>query len=164
MEDAGLLYQLMNTDKFLNYAGDRNISSVAKASDYIEEKIRPQIARLGYGAYTVQLKSDHTKIGTCGLYDRDGVEGIDLGYGLLPDFEGKGYAREAARQMIEMAFSELGLNELKAITSKDNHQSTRLLTDLGFIKSDCTQLPDEEEELYLFTLNSSYESHSNSKS
>ncbi|HSO86523.1 MAG TPA: GNAT family N-acetyltransferase, partial [Draconibacterium sp.] len=60
------------------------------AKQYIKNKIRPQLEKLGFANYTLIRKSDGLKIGSCGLYDREGVEGIDIGFALLPAFEGLG--------------------------------------------------------------------------
>ena len=79
-EDAEFILELTNTPKWLMYIGDRNIRSPENARDYIKEKIEPQHKRLGYSNYTVLRKSDEVKMGTCGLYDREGVEGIDIGF------------------------------------------------------------------------------------
>ena len=93
-EDAGLIFELLNTPKWLEYIGDRDVKTVESARDYIKNKILPQLKRLGYSNYTLIRKSDNVKIGTCGLFDRDGLEGIDIGFALLPEYERKGYAFE----------------------------------------------------------------------
>lgn len=58
--------------------------------------MRPQFERLGFGNYIMIRKSDGIKLGSCGLYDREGLDGIDIGYALMPQFERQGYAIEAA--------------------------------------------------------------------
>lgn len=45
---------------------------------------------------TVIRKLDNVKIGTCGLYDREGIDGVDIGFAFLPEYEKKGFAFENA--------------------------------------------------------------------
>ena len=151
-EDAKFIFELTNTPKWIKYIGDRNIKSVENAKDYINAKILPQLKRLGYSNYTVLRKSDNTKIGTCGLYDRDGIEGIDIGFAFLPDYERMGYAFESANELINVAFNEFGITEINAITTKEKISSQKLLDKLGLKLSGTTKLPEDAEELLLFKI------------
>lgn len=150
--DAEFIYQLMNTPKFLKYIGDRNIKSIEDAENYIRIKMLPQLNHLGYSNYSLIRKSDDSKIGTCGLYDRDGLDGIDIGFGLLPEYEGLGYAYESANRLKKAAFEEFEFEKLNAITSKENISSQRLLEKLGLEMAGTIKLPNEDEELLLYKI------------
>lgn len=119
-QDAAFIFKLFNTPKWIKYVGDRNIKTVKDARDYVKTKMTPQLKRLGYSNYTIVRKVDNCKIGLSGLYDRDGVEGIEIGFAILPEYEKNGYAFEAANKLKNAAFNEFGLAEIKAITAKDN--------------------------------------------
>ena len=108
--------------------------------------------RLGYGNFTMIHKITREQIGVCGLYDRDGLEGVDLGFALLEEYEKKGYAFEAAQKILELGFTEFGLNEVKAITAIQHRASQKLLTKLGLKNFGTTTLPGDNEELYLFSI------------
>jgi len=150
--DAEFIYKLMNTPKFIKYIGDRDIKSVVSAKDYIKTKMLPQLKRLGYSNYTIFQETDNTKIGTCGLYDREGLDGIDIGFAFLPEYEGKGYAYESANRLKKAAFEEFEIEEIKAITSKENISSQRLLEKLGLEMADIIKLPNEDDELLLYKI------------
>ena len=94
----------MNSKGWLEYIGDRKVYSESDAIRYIKNRIAPQFERLGFGNYTIIRKADNVKIGTCGLYDREGIDGIDIGYALLPQFFGKGYAFEAVNELKNITF------------------------------------------------------------
>lgn len=149
-QDAELVYQLMNTPKFIKYVGDRGINSIEEAEKYIKIKMLPQLNTLGYSSYSLITKTDGTKIGTCGLYNRDGVDGIDIGFGLLPQYEGFGYAFESACRLIKAAFEEFGIDKINGITSKENISSQRLLEKLGLELVGTTKLPNENHEILLY--------------
>ncbi len=150
--DAPFIYKLFNTPKWLKYIGDRNIKSVEAAATYIKHKMLPQLERLGYSSYTVIRKSDQEYIGTCGLYDREGLEGIDIGFAFLPEFEGQGFGYEAAIQLKEVAFQQFGLKKINAITGKENLASQKLLRKIGLQYVGVTKVGEEAEEVLFYSL------------
>ena len=100
--------------------------------------------------YLVLHRSENKAIGMCGLVNRLGLDGIDLGFAFLPGSRGKGYAYESATAMIHAAREQFGIDELLAITHPKNTASIRLITKLGF-EIDCkVTLPGDETELHLF--------------
>ena len=149
-EDAPFVLELLNTPKWLQYIGDRNVRTVEDAKVYIQSRMDPQLQKLGFSNYTLIRKSDQAKIGVCGLYDREGLEGIDIGFAFLPAYENQGYAFEAAAEVKRAGMEEFGITLLRAITTKDNKSSQRLLEKLGFRYSQLVQLPDDEVELLLY--------------
>ena len=151
-EDAEFIFELLNTPKWIKYIGDRNLKTVENARNYIKTKMLPQLKRLGYSNYTLIIKAENCKIGICGLYDRDGLEGIDIGFALLPKYERKGYAFESVSKLKNVAFNEFGLTEISAITVKDNISSKKLLEKLGLKLNGVTKLPDDNEELLLYKI------------
>ena len=150
-EDAEFILKLLNTPNWLKYIGDRNVRSIEDAKTYIQNKILPQLTRLGFSNYTLIRKSDSAKIGSCGLYDREGLEGIDIGFALLPEYEKQGYAFESASKLMEAAFRDFGITKINAITTKGNLFSQRLLEKLGLVFVKMTRIPNDEEKLLLYS-------------
>lgn len=149
-EDAPFILELLNTPGWLQYIGDRQVRTVEDADNYIREKMLPQLERLGFSNYTLIRKGDGSKLGVCGLYDREGYEGIDIGFALLPAYEKQGFAFESANQLKEAAATEFGIDHLSAMTAMDNLASQRLLERLGFVQTGTTRFPDEEEDLLMY--------------
>lgn len=149
-EDGPLILEIYNTPKWLKNIGDRNVHSEEDAKEYIRNKMRPQLERLGFSTYTVIRKIDNMKIGTCGLYDREGLDGFDVGFAFLPQFEKKGYAFEATSELLRAAMEEFQISRIKAITIKENFESQRLLEKLGLELNGLVRIPGDEEELLLF--------------
>lgn len=150
-EDAPFIYELLNSPGWIAFIGDRKVYSVELAETYIRERMLPQLERLGFGNYTVIRKSDGVKLGSCGLYDRPGLEGVDLGFAFLPMAEGQGYAYEAAL-CLKQAATEFGIAHLQAITLEANTRSRRLIEKLGLVFQKNIRLPDDPEELMLYQL------------
>jgi RimJ/RimL family protein N-acetyltransferase len=74
---------------------------------------------------------DETVIGACGIARLDGRE-PEIGYWLGVPFWGKGYATEAARALIDHAFTDLGYEHLLAGARVSNPASRRVLEKCGF--------------------------------
>lgn len=142
---ASFILELLNTPKWLHYIGDRGVYDVAAAEAYIRQRMRPQYDRLGFTNYTLARQSDGELIGCCGLYERQGLEIVDLGFALLPQHEGQGYAREAAARLLELAFGPLQMPQVAAITSEMNEASQGLLKRLGFVFDRIRFLPNDPE-------------------
>jgi RimJ/RimL family protein N-acetyltransferase len=151
-EDAGFILELLNSPKWLEYIGDRNVNTEEDAKQYIKNKISPQLEKLGFANYTLIRKSDGLKIGSCGLYDREGVEGIDIGFALLPAFEGLGYGFESASKVLEIGKTKFNIDRFSAITTKDNLASQRLIEKLGLRYIETIRIPNDEEELLLYRI------------
>ncbi len=151
-EDAGFLVELMNTPKWIKYIGDRNVRTAEDAAAYVRQKMTPQLQRLGFGNYTVIRKSDGARMGTCGLYDREGLEGVDIGFAFLPLYENQGYAFESAKKILEAGIHQFKLRHISAITTRENVASQKLIEKLGLRFSKMIFIPNDEEELMLYEL------------
>jgi ribosomal-protein-alanine N-acetyltransferase len=150
--DAEFILALFSTPKWIEFIGDRNLKNVQDAEEYIANKITPQIKKHGFGNYTVTRKFDRAKIGSCGLYDREGLDGIDIGFAFLPEYEKKGYGFESSNKLKEVAFSEFNLMEIKGITSEKNIGSQKLLIKLGLQFEKNIKLTEDTEEVLLYKL------------
>lgn len=151
-KDAPFIFELMNTPKWIKYIGDRNVNSIEEAKEYIINKMQPQLEKLGYSNYTVIRKVDNVKLGSCGLYDREGLNGIDIGFAFLPEHENKGYALEAANKIKKVGFEQFGISQISAITTKDNIDSQKLIEKLGLKFDSIIKLPNDNEALLLYKI------------
>jgi ribosomal-protein-alanine N-acetyltransferase len=67
-------------------------------------------------------------------YQNSMVKYGEIGYFLLPDYWGKGYATEIARILIDICFTRLGLHKVAASCNANNHQSEKVMKKVGMIK------------------------------
>jgi RimJ/RimL family protein N-acetyltransferase len=152
LTDQAFILELLNTPKWLENIGDREVYNLDQAVSYISDKIIPQQEALGYSNYTVIRKADMTKMGTCGIYDREGLEGVDIGFAFLPEYEGKGYAFESAKKVLDLAFTDFGIECISAITTIPNTSSQKLLEKLGLRFVKFMFLEGDPEELMYYEL------------
>jgi len=151
-DDAAFILELLNCSTWLKYIGDRNVKTLKEAACYIKEKMYPQLQKLGFGNYTVIRKDDGKKMGTCGLHDRKGLAGIDIGFAFLPPYVNHGYAFEAAKEIKEQGINLFLLKEINAITLPNNKSSQKLLEKLGLRFEKMIKLPNDNEELMFYSL------------
>jgi len=150
LDDADFILELLNGTQWLKYIGSRDVDTLEKAKDYLEKRVLPNYAALGFGFYVIERLADQVRVGNCGLTHRDGMEHADIGYSLLEQYEGQGYAYEAAKAVLKYGFEIHKLNHIEAITTSDNQRSLHLLRKLGMQYKRKLKLPNDDEELVLF--------------
>jgi RimJ/RimL family protein N-acetyltransferase len=148
--DAAFIHELVNDPDWLRYIGDKGVRTLDDARAYIANGPVAMYGRVGFGLYCVELKSDATPIGLCGLIKRDTFEDVDIGFAFLPQFRTQGYAAEAARATLAHGFGPIGLRRVIAITSPDNTASGRLLEKVGLRFEGMLAIPGEDREVRLY--------------
>ncbi len=100
-----------------------------------------------YGPWIYIDKMDNTIIGDGGFMGAPSAAGeIDIGYNIIESKRNLGYGYEAAKALIDWAFSKEGVKVVKADCLKDNVPSINLLKKVGMIKI------SEDKELFYFHL------------
>lgn len=150
LEDGEFILDLYNRPKFIKYIGDRNLKTVSDTENYIKSRFLPQFEKLGFGNYVIITKEGHHKIGGVGIFEREGLDIVDIGFSLLDEFEGKGYAYEAALKIKSIGMNDFGLQKISAITTKDNFSSQKLIEKLGLKFQKFVNIPDDSEELMYY--------------
>jgi RimJ/RimL family protein N-acetyltransferase len=86
--------------------------------------------RIGFGVID---KESRTVIGGAsfkGPPDTNGV--VEIAYGIVPSFEGRGYATEAARALVDFARRDEKVRQIIAHTMPEANASTHVLKKCGF--------------------------------
>lgn len=148
-EDAAFMLRIWNDPAFLRYVGDRGLKTVEDARLALESGPLKLYREYGYGPYVLERAGDGP-IGVCGLFRREGLPDPDIGFALLPEYCGKGYAREAADAVMRHAREDLGLGRLTAIVAAENEPSVALIRRLGFSYEKMLRLPGDDREACLF--------------
>lgn len=85
----------------------------------------------GFGMFSVIERGSGQWIGRIGPWQPEGWPGTEVGWGLLSDWQGRGYALEAAVASIDWAFDQLGWSEVIHTIDPANLPSQRLAERLG---------------------------------
>lgn len=145
-EDKLFILELLNTPGWLTHIGDRNVRTPEDAEKYITSSFIANYELYGFGLYKMLLKDTNKPIGVCGLLKRKKLQGVDIGYAILPQFEGQGYTFEAAKKVLNYAKNMLHKKSIKAYTGINNEGSQKLLTKLGFKYEGIQQLEEFENQ------------------
>lgn len=90
----------------------------------------PDPWRLGFA---IMHSEARLVIGSCGFkgpVDSSGM--VEIAYGIVPAYQARGYATEAARALIDFALATEGVRVVRAHTLPTPNASTRVLTKCGF--------------------------------
>lgn len=83
--------------------------------------------------FSIVDRSSQQELGSCGFKgppDADGM--VELAYGIENDFQGRGYATEAAQSLVSYALDQAEIRLVRAHTLPDNIASQRVLAKCGF--------------------------------
>jgi len=121
------------------YASDPEVVKYMPFGPNTEEETREFISRnlknqqerprTEYGLGII-LKDEDRLIGACGIHGVTEIQ-ASIGYILARKHWGHGYATEAARALVDHAFSELGVHRVYASCDPRNHASIRVLEKVG---------------------------------
>ena len=152
LEDAHFMLELLNTEGWLQYIGDRNVHNESQARDYLISGSLQSYETKGFGFYAVVLKNTQKIIGVSGFIQREGETEVEIGYAFLPAYHHKGYAYEAAKATLNYGFEHLKLEKIIAIALADNKASIKILEKLGMKFEKKYQEEVQERELVLFVV------------
>jgi ribosomal-protein-alanine N-acetyltransferase len=106
--------------------------------------------RFGFGWYTVRDRSSGRFAGRGGLRNLvvGGLDEVEVGYALLPEYWGRGLATELARGCVRVGFEAVGLRELVGLARPSNLASRRVLEKAGFASEGELEYADLPHVLY----------------
>ena len=125
--DAGLIVELVNSEGWLKFIGDRNISNKTDAQKYIQKILDND--NFYYNIF--ELKESQKAIGIVTFLKRENERFPDIGFALLPEFVKNGYTMEASKEYLEEITKTNKYDKIIAITIPENHKSISLLKKLG---------------------------------
>jgi [ribosomal protein S5]-alanine N-acetyltransferase len=146
IQDALFVLELVNTDDWLTFIGDKNISTPEDAIVYIQ-KIS---ANTTTNYWTVKLKDTQLPIGLVTVIKRDYLEHQDIGFAFLPNHFNKGYAYEATMEVLKHIAQQGIETYIVAITLPENISSIKLLQKLGLQFEN--EMEVEKELLYVYKM------------
>ena len=154
LDDAAFFLELVNTPNFIKYIGDRNLKTVEDAKTYLKNGTLKSYEDFGFGFYKLLLKEENNKaIGTCGLVKREQLDNVDIGFAMLPKYEGKGFGYESCIAVLKLAKEQFKLNKVLAITLPTNNNSIKLLEKIGLSYEKRVKPFEDDKELLLFAKN-----------
>lgn len=107
----------------------------AWGGDAIGPEARSSVAEPGeeaWGHRQVVERASGLVVGGIGFFGPPRAAEVEIGYGIVPSRQGRGYATEALRAMIAMAWADARVRTVVAGTDPGNVASQRVLGKAGF--------------------------------
>lgn len=137
--DFDLFYSVFTNEQVMQYAWIDRFDSEEAIGPFFEKVLINNAAvenRRKY-EFAVFLSSDNRFIGYADIEvsNQNAMGGCgEIGYFLLPDFWGKGYASEIAHTLMEIGFSHLNLHRISARCNSNNLSSENIMKKMGMVK------------------------------
>lgn len=104
-------------------------------SDALIDRIDARFDELGFGFWALEIAATGEFIGFTGLsvprFEAHFLPAVEIGWRLSRSSWGHGYASEAARRALGVAFDDVGLPEVVAFTSTSNLRSQAVMRRIG---------------------------------
>ena len=101
-------------------------------TEMLEGCIQHPDQREWYAMWMIELR-DGTHIGDLCFKGLDAKAMTEIGYGILEEYQGQGYATEAVGAAVHWALQQPGMKRVEAETEPDNRASRRVLEKCGFL-------------------------------
>ncbi|MBZ0091668.1 MAG: GNAT family N-acetyltransferase, partial [Sulfuricellaceae bacterium] len=89
-------------------------------------------AYIGWANWIVTHRRDKIAIGECSFKGRpDSLGSVSLGYGIVPEYQRRGYGAEAVQALVGWAFAQSPVSAIHAETLDGNRASIRILEKTG---------------------------------
>ncbi|MFN8343701.1 MAG: GNAT family N-acetyltransferase [Spirosomataceae bacterium] len=132
----------LRSDPEVNKYLDRQPSKTLEEALKFINQVNENMQRNHSLYWVIVLTMPPTVVGTVCLFDfSDKKSSCEIGYELMPKFQGQGIMREAVQAVIDYVFRTLKIKNILASAHRSNQNSIKLLTSLRFVK-----LPETDQE------------------
>lgn len=152
-EDHADLRRLDSDPRVMKYVTGRPATAEESATA-IRRVVRYYAMYPDLGAWYTTRRDTGEFIGWFSLKYAGGSCDIEIGYWLLPQMWGQGFATEGATAMHDYGFDDLGLDRIIGVTHPDNRASQNVLMKAGL--ADCGWGRYYEKRLRLFAASNPY--------
>lgn len=153
-EDREAFYRMNSDEPVMAFFPFRRTRAEA---DAFFSRLRAETAAETIGFAALELRETGECIGFAGLHADDVVPSlpagaVEIGWRLLPEYWGRGYATEAAKALLAEGFLHLGLTEIVSYAVWNNERSTAVMRRLGMVAEpahdfDHSSVPDTHPRL-----------------
>ena len=124
-DDAARVVEQFSDEQAQRFFSDFNTEDMG--SRWVA-RMRERQREHGHSLWVLEALDDGRYLGDCGvlLQDVEGEAVLEVGYHLRAAERGRGFAIEAARHCLALAFDELGAQEVGSLVHPDNEPSARV--------------------------------------
>ena len=134
--DTGDLFE-MRKDPRMNEHTDTKIEENTDETKAYIDKMNKGIDDNKWIIWAIEHKQSKKVIGSVSIWNINIEQKTgELGYGIIPDYQGKGLMKEALSGAMQYGFNDMDLETLEAYTEENNLPSARLLESCNFVEAD----------------------------
>jgi len=153
LTDAVAVAALRSDEQVNKYLGRPPHTSIEEARSFIE-MINKGIEDKGWFYWAIAVKPAATLVGTICLWNLEPEKReVEIGFELLPAWQGKGIMQETTGRILRYGFETLKLEKINSFTDKENIASVKVL-ERNHFKEDETLKAGESESLIGYSLHS----------
>lgn len=132
--DVNEMFELRANPKTMQYIPRPLVTNLDGALEHIKMMEDKIINNEGIN-WAVTLKGSNKMIGVFGLYRiKPEHYRAEVGYMLLPEFQGQGITTEAVQGIVNYGFDTMHLHSIEAVIDPENIASEKVLQKCGFVK------------------------------
>lgn len=153
-EDEKDIFALRNNESVHAFLDRPIAKTVAEARQSIH-KMNDGIADKKWITWAIVLKETNKVIGTICLWNFTKADSkTEIGYELLPIYQGQGLLQEAMVAVLGYGFKNIALNSIEAVLHPDNRKSIQLLEKNGFVKEESNKIAarGDKDVMVVYTL------------
>jgi RimJ/RimL family protein N-acetyltransferase len=132
--DAPAAFAIYGRDEVMRWLGPQPRVTVPSV-EHMRERLGAMAERAtvqpDFGLWPLELRSSGEVVGAVLLQPLPDSDQVEIGWHLNPDHWGHGYASEAARGAVALAFGPRGLDRVVAVVEPDNSRSQAVCRRLG---------------------------------
>jgi ribosomal-protein-alanine N-acetyltransferase len=132
---------LLRSDAEVNRYLDRPRAETIEDAQQFIQTIRSGVQEDKWVYWAICLRTDAALIGSIGLWNISREHSkAEIGYELLPAWQGKGIMSEVLPSVLDFGFSRMKLRTIDAVLDPANTRSLKLLHTHGFTKLDSSEV------------------------
>ncbi len=129
--DVDDLYRLDSDPRVMKYIGNGKPLARDAVARRLKRFIRYPALYPDLGVWRASRRDNGIYIGWFALNYAGKTADVEVGYRLLPEAWGRGFATEGAKALVDYGFDDLGLHRIIGVTHPDNKASQRVLQKAG---------------------------------
>ncbi len=133
-EDMYDVFNMRKDPSMHEYTDTRPDEKLEDSIDYIR-RMNQGVDENKWIVWGLQDKGSDRIIGTISIWNiYPDEEKAELGFGIVPEFRGRGIMTEGLREVVDYSFREANFKKLEAFTEEGNSKSISVLQRCGFIE------------------------------
>ncbi len=130
--DINDLFEMRRDPRMNEYVDTKLDESTDETRTYID-KMNKGVNDNKWIIWAIEHKQENKVIGSICIWNINMEQtSAELGYGIIPDYQGQGLMKEAVLSIVEYGFKVMNLNVLDAYTEENNLKSISLLERCNF--------------------------------